>query len=53
MLYEVITLETGGHVFQMHFTNAQGMNTNTFLGQASGDWTDSNIYFGFNLSRTF
>ncbi len=46
-------LETGGHVFQMHFTNAQGMNTNTFLGQATGDWTDGNIYFGFNLSRTF
>lgn len=46
-------LETGGHVFQMHFTNAQGMNTNTFLGQGSGDWGDGNIYFGFNLSRTF
>jgi len=46
-------LETGGHVFQMHFTNAQGMNTNTFLGQSVGDWSDSNIYFGFNLSRTF
>ncbi|WP_242085148.1 DUF5777 family beta-barrel protein [Aestuariivivens sediminis] len=46
-------LETGGHVFQMHFTNAQGMNTNTFLGQGSGDWGDGNIYFGFNLSRRF
>ena len=46
-------LETGGHVFQMHFTNAQAMNTNGFLGQASGDWTDGNIYFGFNLSRVF
>lgn len=46
-------LETGGHVFQMHFTNSQGMNTNTFLGQATGDWTDGDIYFGFNLSRTF
>ena len=48
-----IDIETGGHVFQMHFTNAQGMNTNTFLGQGSGDWSDGNIYFGFNLSRTF
>jgi hypothetical protein len=46
-------LETGGHVFQMHFTSSQGMNTNAFLGQATGDWTDGNIYFGFNLSRTF
>lgn len=48
-----IDLETGGHVFQMHFTNAQGMNTNTFLGQGSGDWSDGNFYFGFNLSRVF
>ncbi|MCH4552470.1 DUF5777 family beta-barrel protein [Aestuariibaculum lutulentum] len=48
-----IDLETGGHVFQMHFTNAQGMNTNTFLGQGTGDWSDGNIYFGFNLSRVF
>jgi len=48
-----IDLETGGHVFQMHFTNAQGMNTNTFLGQATGDWGDGDIFFGFNLSRVF
>ena len=46
-------LETGGHVFQMHFSNAQAMNTNGFLGQATGDWSDGNIYFGFNLSRVF
>ena len=48
-----VDLETGGHVFQMHFTNAQPMNTNTFLGQATGDWSEGNIYFGFNLSRVF
>ncbi len=48
-----IDLETGGHVFQMHFTNAQPMNTNTFLGQSTGDWSEGDIYFGFNLSRVF
>jgi len=48
-----VDLETGGHVFQMHFTNAQPMNTNGFLGQATGDWGEGDIYFGFNLSRTF
>lgn len=48
-----VDLETGGHVFQMHFTNAQAMNTNGFLGQATGDWGDGNIYFGFNLTRVF
>ncbi|WP_346881508.1 DUF5777 family beta-barrel protein [uncultured Algibacter sp.] len=46
-------LETGGHVFQLHFTNARGMNTNTFLGQTNGDWEDGDVFFGFNLSRTF
>jgi hypothetical protein len=46
-------LETGGHVFQMHFTNAQAMNTNGFLGQSTGDWTEGDFYFGFNLSRVF
>jgi hypothetical protein len=46
-------LETGGHVFQLHFTNAQPMNTNTFLGQATGDWGSGDIFFGFNLSRVF
>lgn len=48
-----IDLETGGHVFQMHFSNAQAMNTNGFLGQGTGSWSDGNIYFGFNLSRVF
>lgn len=48
-----VDLETGGHVFQMHFSNAQAMNTNGFLGQATGDWSDGDIYFGFNLSRVF
>lgn len=46
-------LETGGHVFQMHFSNSQAMNANGFLGQATGDWGDGDIFFGFNLSRNF
>lgn len=48
-----LDLETGGHVFQMHFTNAQPMNTNGFLSQAAGNWSEGDIYFGFNLSRVF
>jgi hypothetical protein len=46
-------LETGGHVFQLHFTNSQALNTNGFLGQATGDWSEGDIFFGFNLSRVF
>ncbi|WP_205728980.1 DUF5777 family beta-barrel protein [Flagellimonas onchidii] len=46
-------LETGGHVFQLHFTNAQPMNINNFLGQTTGDWSEGDIFFGFNISRVF
>lgn len=48
-----VDIETGGHVFQLHFTNAQAAFENGFLGQASGDWSEGVIFFGFNLSRTF
>jgi len=46
-------LETGGHVFQLHFTNARGINTNSFIGRTTEDWLDGGIFFGFNLGRTF
>ena len=46
-------LETGGHVFQMHFTNAQAMFEEGFIVNAQGDWSEGDIYFGFNLSRVF
>ena len=48
-----VDLETGGHVFQMHFTNAQGMFEESYLVRAQGDWGDGDFYFGFNLSRVF
>lgn len=46
-------LETGGHVFQLHFTNAQQTYESGYLGNAIGDWTEGNFFFGFNLSRVF
>ncbi len=48
-----VDLETGGHVFQMHFTNSQGIHEAGFLGQSTGDWADGDIFFGFNLVRVF
>ena len=48
-----VDLETGGHVFQMHFTNAQSMFEDGFISKAEGDWSDGNFFFGFNLSRVF
>jgi hypothetical protein len=46
-------IETGGHVFQLHFTNSQGMSERTFISETTGDWGKGDIYFGFNISRVF
>jgi hypothetical protein len=48
-----VDIETGGHVFQLHFTNAQPAFESGYLGNAVGDWGNGDIYFGFNLSRVF
>ena len=46
-------IETGGHVFQLHVTNSQGMFERAFLTETGGRWRDGALYFGFNLSRVF
>lgn len=46
-------IETGGHVFQLHFTNSTGMTERTFVGQTTGNWADGDVRFGFNISRVF
>ena len=48
-----IDIETGGHVFQLHFTSSQGIHEAGFLGQTTGDWTKGDVFFGFNLARVF
>lgn len=46
-------IETGGHVFQLHFTNAQPMFERGFITETRGKWKNGDIYFGFNISRVF
>lgn len=48
-----IDLETGGHVFQFVFSNSQGMVGPYYLASTPGTWRKGNIYFGFNISRSF
>lgn len=48
-----VDIETGGHVFQLHLTNAQLMNESGYLTKAAGNWGDGNIYLGFNIWRVF
>ncbi|MBL7829330.1 MAG: hypothetical protein JNJ57_22025 [Saprospiraceae bacterium] len=54
-------IETGGHVFQLHFTNSADMNYKGFITETTEPWfyegADGNmlsgIRFGFNISRVF
>lgn len=46
-------IETGGHVFQFHVTNAAGMNERAFLSETSNNWGKGDIQIGFNISRAF
>lgn len=48
-----VDIETGGHVFQLHFTNAQAISETGYLGNAFGNWEKGDIFFGFNLVRVF
>lgn len=46
-------IETGGHVFQLHFTNSTGMFERAFITETTGSWADGDIRYGFNISRVF
>jgi Membrane bound beta barrel domain (DUF5777) len=48
-----VDIETGGHVFQLHFSNAVGMNERAFIMETTNDWAKKQMRFGFNLSRVF
>lgn len=54
-------VETGGHVFQLHFTNSSGLFERAFITETTGDWAKAfdplskggGFQFGFNISRVF
>jgi predicted porin len=48
-----VDIETGGHVFQLHFSNTSGMNERAFITETKNKWGKGDIQFGFNLSRVF
>ena len=45
--------ETGGHIFQVMISNAQGPYEFTFIENANGDLSSNTLYLGFNISRAF
>lgn len=48
-----VDIETGGHVFQLLFTNSRASNDAAFLTETLGDWKKGEISFGFNIVRVF
>jgi hypothetical protein len=48
-----VDIETGGHVFQLLFTNSLAMIEKGFIGETTGRWGKGDIHFGFNISRVF
>jgi len=48
-----IDIETGGHVFQLVLTNAQGLTERAFITETRDDFFDGDIHLGFNVTRTF
>ncbi len=48
-----LDIDTGGHIFQLVFTNSQPNTESGYLTNATGDWAKGQIFFGFNLYRVF
>ena len=46
-------IETGGHVFQLYFTNAFALHPGKFAINESGDFFNREINFGFSILRAF
>ncbi len=46
-------INTGGHVFQLHFGNSRGMIEKFFITETTGKWTKGDVFFGFNITRSF
>ena len=48
-----VDIETGGHVFQLQFTNSLPLFEMGFLAQTNDRWSEGGIHFGFNITREF
>jgi len=48
-----VDIETGGHVFQIHLTNSNGMSEKSLISDTDDKWKDGYIRIGFNISRVF
>ncbi len=48
-----IEFDTGGHVFQINFTNTEGIMATDYIPNTTGSWLDGQFRLGFTISRLF
>lgn len=48
-----LEFETGGHVFQINFTNASAIMETDYIPYTTSNWGDGEFRLGFTVSRTF
>ncbi len=48
-----LEIDTGGHVFQVNFTNARGISETDYIPNNQATWGNGDIRLGFTISRVF
>ncbi len=48
-----LEIDTGGHVFQVNFTNATGIMETDYIPYTRANWADTEFRLGFTISRKF
>ena len=48
-----LEMETGGHIFQVNFTNATGIIENDYIPYTTSQWSENEFRLGFTISRLF
>ncbi len=48
-----LEIETGGHIFQLNFTNSEGIMETDYIPYTRSSWLDGGFRLGFTISRVF
>ncbi len=48
-----LEIDTGGHIFQVNFTNARGIVETDYIPYTTSDWAEGQFRLGFTVSRLF
>ena len=48
-----LEIDTGGHLFQINFTNATGIMETDYIPYTTSSWLDGEFRLGFTISRVF